>query len=215
MHITQIISRCRPYTKLSFEERSHPSESHSHSPPSPSSSPCGPGVPSSPHSSSHILPSFVETHNLLVSHQQQQNGNITIPSTTILQHRHGQYSPMTSSSTSAINGGNRAIITNIPRQTTLESRFTMFKPEPHSSPSPQPSLSVGNISYVQSQHSQPSQLVSTPSTSPSPYTTSTHSANVLSYHPQQPGQGSMVRGSCSAYNHPSLHFLKKVLLPMF
>ena len=197
---------------VSFEERSHPSESHSHSPPSPSSSPCGPGVSSSPHSPSHILPSFVDTYNLPVPHQQQQHGNITLPSTTILEHRHGQYPPMTSSSTSAINGGNRSIITHIPRQTTLETRFAMFKTEPNSSPSPQPSLSVGNISFVQSQLSQPSQLVSPPSTSPSPYASSSHSANVLSYHPQQQGQGSMVRGACNTYEPPSLHFLKKVLL---
>ena len=201
-----------------FEEGSHPSESHSHSPPSPSSSPCGPGIPSSPHSPSHILPSFIDTYNLPSSHQPHQHGNITLPSTTILAHRqHAQYSPLTpSSSSSIINGGNR-IITSIPRQTTLESRFTMFKSEPNSSPSPQPPLSVGNITFVQSQHSQQSQLVSSPSTSPSPYGSSPHTPNMLSYHPQQqqqqPGQGNMTRGTCNTYEPPTLHFLKKVVTP--
>lgn len=201
---------------VNFEDGSHPSESHSHSPPSPSSSPCGTGIPSSPHSPSHILPSFIDTYNLPSSHQPHQHSNITLPSTTILAHRHAQYSPLTPSSSSPINGGNRSIITSIPRQTTLESRFTMFKSEPNSSPSPQPPLSVGNITFVQSQHSQPSQLVSTPSTSPSPYGSSPHTPNMLSYNPhqQQPGQGNITRGTCNTYEPPSLHFLKKVLIPI-
>ena len=195
---------------VNFEEGSHPSEQHSHSPPSPSSSPCGTGVPSSPHSPSHILPSFIDTYNLPPSHQQNQHG----PSTTILAHRNAQYSPLTPSSGSSQNGGNRSIITSIPRQTTLESRFSMFKTEPNTSPSPQPPMSVGNITFIQSQHSQPSQMVTTPSTSPSLYGTSPHgTASVLSYHPQhhsqQSGQGNMSRGTCSTYE-PPLHFLKKV-----
>ena len=198
---------------VSFDEGSHPSDAHSRSPPSPSSSPCGAGVPLSPHSPSHILPSFIDTYNLPPTLQQHQHGNVAHPSTTILAHRQSQYAPMTPTSTSSINGGNRNTNTSIPRHTTLESRFTMFKTEPNTSPSPQPCLNVGNITYVQSQHSQPNQLVSTPSTSPSsPYITSSHSSNLLSYHPQQPqGQGSIGRGSCSTYEPPSLQFLKKVL----
>ena len=197
---------------VNFEEGSHPSEHHSHSPPSPSSSPCGAGVPSSPHSPSHILPSFIDTYNLPSSHQPNQHGNAQLPSTTILAHRNTQYSPLTPSSASSQNGANRSIITSIPRQTTLESRFSMFKTEPNTSPSPQPPMSVGNITYIQPQHSQPSQMVSTPSTSPSPYATSPHgSANVLSYHPQHPQQqsGNISRGACSTYE-PPIHFLKKV-----
>ena len=200
--------------QVNYEEGSHPSEHHSHSPPSPSSSPCGTVVPSSPHSPSHILPSFIDTYNLPTTHQQNQHGNIPLPSATILAHRNAQYSPLAPSSAPSQNGGNRTIITSIPRQTTLESRFSMFKTEPNTSPSPQPSISVGNITFVQSQHSQPNQMVTTPSTSPSPYGNSTHgTANVLSYHTQhhqqQSGQGNISRGACTTYE-PPLHFLKKV-----
>ena len=196
---------------VNFEEGRHPSEPHSHSPPSPSSSPCGTGVPSSPHSPSHILPSFIDTYNLPSSHQQHQHGNIPLPSTTILAHRHAQYSPLIPSTTSPLNDGNCSILTSVPRQTTLESRLTMLKSKPNSSPSPQPL--GGNITFEQSQHSQPGQWFTTPSTSPSPYGTSPHTGSVLSYHQQQAsGQGNMTRGACSSYEPPSLHFLKKVCL---
>ena len=135
------------------------------------------------------------------------------PSTTILLHRHSQYAPMTPTSTSSINRGDRNKNTSIPRHTTLESRFTMFEAESNTSPSPPLCLNVGNITGVQSKHSQPSQLVSTPSTSPSsPYITSSNSSNLLSYQPQQPhGQGSIGSGSCSTYEPPSLQFLNQVL----
>ena len=199
---------------LNYDDGSHPSETHSHSPPSPSSSPRAPGIPSSPHSPSHILPSFVDTYNLPPAPSSQQHGNITIPSTTILAHRHGQYSPITQASASQINGGNRTIITTIPRQTTLESRFTTFKTEPNLSPSPQPrGISAENISFGHQQYTQSGQLVTAPSTSPSPYSTNTHPVNILSYQQQQTtGQSNIARGQCNSYETPSLNFLKKVIL---
>ena len=198
---------------LNYDEGSHPSETHSHSPPSPSSSPCAAGIPSSPHSPSHILPSFVDTYNLPPAPPSQQHGNITIPSTTILAHRHGQYSPIAQASASQINGGNRTIITTIPRQTTLESRFTTFKTEPNLSPSPQPrGISAENISFGHQQYTQSGQLVTAPSTSPSPYSTNTHPVNILSYQQQQTtGQSNIARGQCNSYEPPSLNFLKKVI----
>ena len=212
-------TECHPLTvvpsikSLNYDDGSHPSETHSHSPPSPSSSPRAPGIPSSPHSPSHILPSFVDTYNLPPAPSSQQHGNITIPSTTILAHRHGQYSPITQASASQINGGNRTIITTIPRQTTLESRFTTFKTEPNLSPSPQPrGISAENISFGHQQYTQSGQLVTAPSTSPSPYSTNTHPVNILSYQQQQTtGQSNIARGQCNSYEPPSLNFLKKVI----
>ena len=197
---------------LNCDEGLNPSEKHSHTPSGPSSSLCRAAISSSIHSPTPILPKFVDTYFLPPDPPPQQDGNIKIPSTTILAHHHGQYFSNARASAAQFNAGNRTIHTTTPREITLESRFTTYMTEPNSPSSPQPGgISAENISFGHKQYTQSGQLVTAPSTSTSPYSTNTNPEYILPYQQQQTAmQSNIARGHCDSYGRLSPNFLKKV-----